>query len=68
MGQDDLDKALDDVDPGKRAFLKNLVAGTAFTVPTVSSFSVRDLSLAEAQSGPPLTVKGFPATPKPVGF
>ena len=55
MAKDDLDKVLDEVDPGKRAFLKQLIVGTAFTVPTVSSFSVRDLSLAEAQSGPPTT-------------
>jgi hypothetical protein len=55
MAKDDLDKVLDEVDPGKRAFLKQLIVSTAFTVPTVSSFSVRDLSLAEAQSGPPAT-------------
>jgi hypothetical protein len=55
MAEDDLERALGDVDPEKRAFLKQLAVGTAFAVPIISSFSVKDLSLAEASSGPTTT-------------
>jgi hypothetical protein len=50
MSDDTLDDVLGDADPEKRDFLKKLVVGTAFAVPTVTSFSVGDLSLANAQS------------------
>ena len=51
MAEADLDKVLDRVeDPQKRDFLKKLVVGTAFVVPTVASFSMDGLSLYEANA------------------
>ncbi len=41
---------LDRLDPAKRAFLKTLIVGTAFAVPTVASFSMDGLSLYEANA------------------
>ena len=50
MADDELDSVLDRIDPEKRAFLKKLIAGTAFVVPTVASFSMDGLSLYEANA------------------
>jgi hypothetical protein len=50
MADGELESVLDRVDPGKRAFLKKLVVGTAFVVPTVASFSMDGLSLYEAHA------------------
>jgi hypothetical protein len=50
MADDELDSVLDRIDPEKRAFLKALIAGTAFAVPTVASFSMDGLSLYEANA------------------
>ena len=50
MAEDELERVLDRVDPQKRAFLKTLVVGTAFVVPTVASFSMDGLSLYEANA------------------
>jgi hypothetical protein len=50
MADGELESVLDRVDPGKRAFLKKLVVGTAFVVPTVASFSMDGLSLYEANA------------------
>lgn len=50
MASDNLENLLKDVDATKRASLRKLLAGTAFAVPTIASYSVKDLSLAEAQS------------------
>jgi hypothetical protein len=50
MAEDELEQVLDRVDPAKRAFLKKLVVGTAFVVPTVASFSMDGLSLYEANA------------------
>ena len=50
MAEDELEQMLDRVDPKKRAFLKTLVVGTAFVVPTVASFSMDGLSLYEANA------------------
>jgi hypothetical protein len=50
MAEDELEQVLDRVDLAKRAFLKKLVVGTAFVVPTVASFSMDGLSLYEANA------------------
>jgi hypothetical protein len=50
MADEELESVLDRVDPAKRAFLKKLVVGTAFVVPTVASFSMDGLSLYEANA------------------
>ena len=50
MGDSELDNVLARVDPEKRAFLKKIVVGTAFVVPTVVSFSMDGLSLYEANA------------------
>lgn len=50
MAEDELEQVLDRLDPKKRAFLKTLVVGTAFVVPTVASFSMDGLSLYEANA------------------
>ena len=50
MAIDKLESVLSEMDPEKRAFLKKLLVGTAFTVPTIASYAVNDLSLANAQS------------------
>ena len=42
-----VDELLRDVDPRKRAFLKKLIVGTAFAVPMVASYSVKDLAFAQ---------------------
>lgn len=48
-----IDAALQNVDPNKRAFLKALLVGTAFGVPTVVSFSMKGISsyTVHAQAG-----------------
>jgi hypothetical protein len=50
---DQVDDALQHVDPAKRAFLKALVVGTAFGAPLVASFSMKGVSSYEvhAQAG-----------------
>ena len=50
MAEDELEHVLDRVDPAKRAFLKKLVVGTAFVVPTVASFSMDGLSHYQANA------------------
>ncbi len=50
MADDELETVLDRVDPAKRAFLKKLVVGTAFVVPTVTSFSMDGLSTYQANA------------------
>jgi hypothetical protein len=47
-----LDRVLEAVDPEKRTFIKKLVVGVGFTIPTVASFSVTDLALAQVGSPP----------------
>lgn len=46
-GNDKVDGLLRDVDPRKRALLKKLIVGTAFAVPMVASYSVKDLAFAQ---------------------
>ena len=50
MADEELDAVLERIDPDKRAFLKKLVVGTAFVVPTVASFSMDGLSVYEANA------------------
>jgi len=50
MADDERESVLDRIDPEKRAFLKKLVIGTAFVVPTVASFSMDGLSLYQANA------------------
>jgi hypothetical protein len=50
MDPDKVDELLERIDPDKRAFLKGLVMGTAFVVPTVASVSMDGLSLHAAHA------------------
>jgi len=50
MAEDKFEQVLKVVDPGKRDFLKKLVVGAAFAVPTIASFSVKDLAHASIRS------------------
>ena len=50
MADKEIEQVLDRIDPKKRAFLKTLIIGTAFVVPTVTSFSMDGLSLYEANA------------------
>ena len=50
MAQEKLDDALQKVNPAKREFVKALVVGTAFVIPTVASFSMKGISLYEAHA------------------
>jgi hypothetical protein len=43
-----LEPVLDGVDPRKRLFLKKLIVGTAFAVPVVASYSVKNLAFAQS--------------------
>jgi hypothetical protein len=43
-----VEPVLDGVDPRKRLFLKKLIVGTAFAVPVVASYSVKDLAFAQS--------------------
>jgi len=45
---DQLDPVLEGVDPRKRMFLKKLIVGTAFAVPVVASYAVKDLAFAQS--------------------
>ena len=55
---DKLEPVLDGVDPRKRMFLKKLIAGTAFAVPVVASYAVKDLAFAQSVT----TAKTFTST------
>jgi hypothetical protein len=48
MTDDRFEPVLDGVDPRKRLFLKKLIVGTAFAVPVVASYSVKDLAFAQS--------------------
>jgi len=50
MAQREFDEALQKVDPAKRDFVKALVVGTAFVVPTIASFSMKGISIYEAHA------------------
>jgi len=50
MADDKLEQALSAVDPKKRDLLKKMLIGAAFAVPTVASFSVRDLAYGQISS------------------
>jgi hypothetical protein len=50
MADDRLEPLLQAADPGKRALLRKLVLGTAFAVPMVASYSVKDLAVAQQGS------------------
>jgi hypothetical protein len=52
MGNEKLDQVLRTVDPEKRASLKKLVVGTAFAVPIIASYSVKDLAYGTVGSCP----------------
>ena len=46
MSNERLDQVLRTVDPAKRATLKKLVIGTAFAIPMIASYSVKDPPMA----------------------
>jgi hypothetical protein len=45
---DGFESALDGLDSGRRVFLRRLVAGSSYAEPTVSSFTMADVSTAYA--------------------
>ena len=45
---DRFDPVLDGVDPRKRMFLKKPIVGTAFAVPVVAPYAVKDLAFAQS--------------------
>jgi hypothetical protein len=53
-----LEHVLKTVEPGRRALLKKMVLSTAFTVPIIASFSVKDLAYAQMGSHQTTTVTG----------
>jgi hypothetical protein len=50
MANQNLERVLQIVDPAKRDFLKKMIIGTAFVVPTVASFAVADLAYGQVGS------------------
>jgi len=48
LADEKLDPVLEGVDPRKRMFLKKLIVGTAFAVPVVASYSLKDLAFAQS--------------------
>jgi len=52
MGNEKLDQVLRTIDPGKRSALKKLLAGAAFAVPIIASYSVKDLAYGTVGSCP----------------
>ena len=52
---DKLDPVLDGVDPRKRLLLKKLIMGTAFALPVIASYSVKDLAFAQSVTTTPST-------------
>lgn len=47
---DRMERALETVDEGKRAALRQLVAGAVFVAPVVASFAINGLLIGEAHS------------------
>lgn len=47
---DDFDAATEELSDGRRAFLKKMAIGTAFTVPVVSSFTMAGIQAVYAQT------------------
>jgi hypothetical protein len=65
MSNERLDQVLRTVDPAKRASLKKLVLGTAFAIPMIASYSVKDLAYGQLGTCPitsTLTVTGVVTT------
>lgn len=52
MSNEGLDQVLRTVDPAKRATLKKLVLGTAFAIPMIASYSVKDLAYGQLGTCP----------------
>ena len=55
MDDEKLDQMLQTVDSGRRATLKKLVLGAAFSIPIIASFAVKDLANAQTDSAPVVT-------------
>ena len=47
---EDFEAATEGLDDGRRAFLKKMAVGTAFTVPVVSSFTMAGIQAVYAQT------------------
>ena len=52
MSNEGLDRVLRTMDPAKRAILKKLVLGTAFAIPMIASYSVKDLAYGQLGTCP----------------
>ncbi|HXJ83448.1 MAG TPA: tail fiber domain-containing protein [Candidatus Methylomirabilis sp.] len=65
MADDKIDRALEQVDPAKRAFLKGVVGGSAFLTPMVVSFSMEGVSLYQAHAGVGSNTTTIITTPPP---
>jgi hypothetical protein len=48
MPDENVERILEAAEPEKRAFLKQIIVGTAFAAPLVASFSMEGLQLNEA--------------------
>ena len=51
MTKEGFEQALSALTPSKRTFLKGIVAGAAFAIPTITSFPVRDLAFGQVGTG-----------------
>ncbi len=49
-GNSEHDEILDDVNPDRRAFVKRVVAATAFAAPMIASYDIASLSPSVAQA------------------
>ena len=52
MAPENLDRFLDNFDPGRRNFLRRIIAGAAFAPPLIASFSLAGPSLTPAEAAP----------------
>ena len=59
MADDKLEPVLRVADPRKRMFLKKLIVGTAFAVPVIASYSVKDLAFAQGSIVTTVTTVSF---------
>jgi len=51
--KDELDRALDGIDAGRRDFLRKVVLTTAFAAPLVSSFAIDGMLVSKALAAGP---------------
>ena len=57
MSDEKFERAFRTVDPGRRATLKKVVLGAAFSVPIIASFSLKDVANATTTSSTKLSTE-----------